>query len=114
MQNGQHWKPENFTHQVYGPVPVVRALAESLNLATVGVGLDVGVPKVAQTLQRFGLGGPPAQVPSMLLGAVDVTPLEVAQLYNGLANGGFQQPAARGARGDQRRRQGAEGVSRCR
>ena len=46
----------------------------------------------------------------MLLGAVDVTPLEAAQLYNGLANGGFQQPAARGARGDRRRRQGAEGL----
>jgi len=34
----QHWRPENFTHQTYGPVPVVRALAESLNLATVSVG----------------------------------------------------------------------------
>src|SRR6185437_7744468 len=35
---------------------------------------------------------PPAQVPAMLLGAVDVSPLEVAQLYNGLANGGFRTP----------------------
>ena len=92
LQNGQHWKPENFTRQVYGPVPVVRALADSLNLATVGVGLDVGVAKVAQTLQRFGLAAPPAPVPAMLLGAVDVTPLEAAQLFNGLANGGFQNP----------------------
>jgi penicillin-binding protein 1B len=73
-------------------VPVVRALAESLNLATVGVGLDVGLPKVAQTLQRFGLAQPPAQVPAMLLGALEVTPLEAAQLFNGLANGGFRNP----------------------
>jgi penicillin-binding protein 1B len=92
LENGRHWKPENFTRQVYGPVPVVRALADSLNLATVGVGLDVGVPKVAQTLQRFGLAPPPVPVPAMLLGAVDVTPLEAAQLFNGLANGGFQNP----------------------
>ena len=55
LAGGRHWKPENFTHQIYGAVPVVRALAESLNLATVGVGLDLGLPKVAQTLQRFGL-----------------------------------------------------------
>src|SRR4029077_15650197 len=89
LANGAHWRPENFTHQVYGAVPVVRALAESLNLATVGVGLDLGLPKVTQTLQRFGLSQPPPQVPAMLLGAVAVTPLEAAQLFNGLANGGF-------------------------
>src|ERR1700730_18949064 len=92
LANDKHWRPENFTHQTYGPVPVVRALAESLNLATVGVGLDVGLPKVAQTLQRFGLAQPPAQVPAMLLGALEVTPLEAAQLFNGLANGGFRNP----------------------
>jgi penicillin-binding protein 1B len=92
LANGKHWQPENFTHQLYGPVPVVRALAESINLATVGVGMDVGLPKVAQTLQRFGLSQPPVEVPAMLLGAVDVTPLEAAQLFNGLANGGFHNP----------------------
>jgi len=89
LANGAHWRPENFTHQLYGAVPVVRALAESLNLATVGVGLDLGLPKVTQTLQRFGLPQPPPQVPAILLGAVAVTPLEAAQLFNGLANGGF-------------------------
>jgi penicillin-binding protein 1B len=92
LAGGGHWTPENFTHQVYGPVPVVRALAESLNLATVGVGLDLGLPKVAATLQRFGLPQSPVQVPAMLLGAVDVTPIEAAQLFNGLANGGFRNP----------------------
>ena len=92
LANGDLWRPENFTHQVYGPVPLVRALSESLNLATVGLGMDVGLPKISQTLQRFGLERPPPQVPSMLLGAVDVTPMEVAQLYNGLANGGFRNP----------------------
>ena len=92
LTGDRHWTPENFTHEVYGPVPVVRALAESLNLATVGVGLDLGLPKIGATLQRFGLAQPPAQVPAMLLGAVDVTPLEAAQLFNGLANGGFRNP----------------------
>ena len=92
LAGGQHWRPENFSRDYNGPVPVVRALAESLNLATVGVGLDVGLPKVAETLNRFGLERAPTQVPAMLLGAVDVTPLEAAQLYNGLANGGFRNP----------------------
>jgi penicillin-binding protein 1B len=92
LANGTHWKPENFTRETYGAVPVVRALAESLNLATVGVGLDIGVGKVAATLQRFGLQQPPAQVPAMLLGSVNLTPLDAAQLFNGLANGGFRNP----------------------
>ena len=92
LAGGKHWKPENFTRQVYGAVPVVRALAESLNLATVGVGLDLGLAKVADTLTRFGLPQPPLPVPAMLLGAVDATPLEAAQLFNGLANGGFRTP----------------------
>jgi penicillin-binding protein 1B len=92
LVNGTHWRPENFTHQVYGPVPVVRALSESMNLATVGVGLNVGLGKVSQTLQRFGLPRPPLQVPAMLLGAVDLAPIDAAQLFNGLANGGFRNP----------------------
>jgi penicillin-binding protein 1B len=92
LAGGKHWRPENFNRDVNGPVPVVRALADSLNLATVGVGLDLGVPKVAATLERFGLEPAPEQVPAMLLGAVSVTPLAAAQLYNGLANGGFRNP----------------------
>jgi penicillin-binding protein 1B len=63
-----------------------------MNLATVGVGMDIGLPKISQTLQRFGLPRAPAEVPSMLLGAIDVTPMEAAQMYNGLANGGFRTP----------------------
>jgi penicillin-binding protein 1B len=90
LRNGTHWRPENFTKQVYGPVPLVRALAESLNLATVGLGLDVGLPNVTKTLQRFGLRQPPIEVPSMLLGSVNVTPIEAAQIYSGLASGGFR------------------------
>jgi penicillin-binding protein 1B len=92
MSNGTHWRPLNFTRQIYGPVPLVRALAESMNLATVAVGMDVGVTHVAQTLQRFGLERAPAQVPALLLGSVNATPLEVAQLYTGLANGGYRTP----------------------
>ena len=90
LSNRSRWRPENFTREVYGPVPMVRALSDSLNLATVHVGMEVGLSKVAQTLKRFGLTREPNQVPAMLLGAVDASPVEVAQLYSGLANGGFR------------------------
>jgi len=92
LPTGEHWKPENFTRETNGDVPVVRAMAESLNLATVGVGLRVGLDPIEKTLRDFGLTEPPQKVPAMLLGAVDAAPIEVAQIYNGLANGGFRTP----------------------
>jgi penicillin-binding protein 1B len=90
LGDGSVWAPQNFEHQVYGRVPMVRALAESMNLATVRLGLDIGLPRVADTLQRLGLETPPTLNPSLLLGTVEMTPLEVVQVYTSLANGGFR------------------------
>jgi penicillin-binding protein 1B len=88
----QDWSPQNFDKTFHGPVPLVRALAESMNAAAVSVALDVGVDRVASTLQTVGLGRRPAAVPALALGAVDASPFEVAQLYATLANNGMQQP----------------------
>jgi penicillin-binding protein 1B len=90
LPNGSVWTPQNFEHQVYGRVPMARALAESMNLATIRLGLDIGLPTVAATLQRLGLETAPVLNPSMLLGTVEMTPLEVVQVYTALANGGFR------------------------
>jgi penicillin-binding protein 1B len=90
LGDGSVWAPQNFEHQVYGRVPMARALAESMNLATVRLGLDLGLPKVGDTLQRLGLETPPTLNPSLLLGTVEMTPLEVVQVYTALANGGFR------------------------
>lgn len=92
LAGGKVWRPENFTHEVNGLVPLTRALADSLNLATVHLGLDVGVPNIAKTFARLGLDKTPAPNPALILGALDLSPLEVAQLYNSLANGGFRSP----------------------
>ena len=77
LGDGSIWAPQNFEHQTYGRVPMARALAESMNLATVRLGLDIGLPRVAETLQRLGLEARPALNPSLLLGTVEMTPLEV-------------------------------------
>jgi penicillin-binding protein 1B len=92
LPTGQTWAPENYTREYAGPVPLVRGLAESLNLATVHLGLDVGLPAVARTLERLGAPAPVEQLPAVLLGAVGMTPLEVAQMYGSLASGGFRTP----------------------
>ena len=89
---GRYWRPHNYSRIFHGPVPLVRALGDSLNAASVRLGMDIGLGPVTQTLQRFGLKHLPDEVPAMLLGASDLSPLEVAQLYNGLADGGFREP----------------------
>jgi penicillin-binding protein 1B len=90
LADGSVWAPQNFERQVYGQVPLARALAESMNLATVRLGLDLGLPKVAATLERLGLESSPTLNPSLLLGTVEMSPLEVVQVYTTLADGGFR------------------------
>jgi penicillin-binding protein 1B len=92
LENGKRWSPQDFDKGARGPVPLVRALAESLNLPAVRVGLDVGLDPIADVLVRLGLHEKPKLYPSMLLGAFPLTPIEVAQVYNTLANGGFRVP----------------------
>ena len=89
---GNLWKPENYDHRSHGLVPLHEALAHSYNLATVHLGLDLGVEEVVRQLRRMGLRRPMRPLPSLLLGAVSLSPLEVAQLYQVFASGGFRTP----------------------
>jgi len=92
LQNGKVWRPKNFAAEFYGSVPLVRALAQSMNLATVYVGLEVGLESVTKEFKALGLAEEPPALPALLLGSLDVSPLEVAQIYNAFANGGFNTP----------------------
>ncbi len=88
--NGEIWAPSNYDNQEHGRVSLQQALAESLNLATVRLGLDVGLEPVVDNLQALGIRRPLDPYPSLLLGAVSLSPLEMTQMYQTLANGGYQ------------------------
>jgi penicillin-binding protein 1B len=92
LSNNRIWQPQNISEEFYGPVPLVRALSQSLNLATVRLGMEVGLADVTREFQKLGLDRAPPQLPSVLLGSLDVSPFEVTQVYNALANGGFNVP----------------------
>jgi len=88
----QIWAPMNYDRKLHGPQPLYMALAQSYNLPTVRLGLEVGEKAVATTLKQAGYTSDPPLLPSMFLGAVDVAPVEVAQMFGTIAAGGFQSP----------------------
>lgn len=89
--DGTPWTPQNDDHEVHGQVPMLDALVHSWNLATVNLGMQVGVPRIKGFLESFGLEGVNPS-PSLLLGAIDLSPLQVAQLYEYIAADGHALP----------------------
>jgi penicillin-binding protein 1B len=90
--NGTHWTPQNDDHETHGRVLLIDALAHSYNLATVHLGLELGLDKVRGLLASFGLGADINPNPSLLLGAVDLSPYQVAQLYQYFVADGHALP----------------------
>ncbi len=86
------WTPSNYDRRFHGPTPLIHALARSYNVATARLGLEVGVDRVIGVLRRLGVDRELQPLPSLLLGAVDMAPVEVAQLYLTLAGNGFRTP----------------------
>lgn len=91
LPNGRLWTPQNDDHISHGEVPMVEALAKSYNLASVHLGMQLGVDRVAAFLRSFGLNDVNAN-PSLLLGSVDVSPFQLAQLYEFFADDGHALP----------------------
>ncbi|MBE3652029.1 penicillin-binding protein 1B [Vibrio navarrensis] len=90
---GSVWEPRNFDRQFRGDVPLYLALAKSLNVPTVRLGMQLGIENVSQTLEKLGVKRDEIRpVPSMFLGAFSLTPIEVAQMYQTLTNSGRKAP----------------------
>ena len=91
-ETGQEWAPRNFDGRYHGEVLLVDALSRSYNVATARLGHAVGMSNVFELARSFGVALEAPAVPSTALGAVDLSPLEVAQLYQPIASGGFPTP----------------------
>ncbi|MCP5056822.1 MAG: PBP1A family penicillin-binding protein [bacterium] len=84
------WEPRNFDRKFHGTVPVRTALERSFNVAAARLGQDVGVARIAEVAHRLGVESPLPAVPSLAIGAADVSPLEMARAYATLANRGVR------------------------
>ena len=91
-QSGDVWTPENYDRQSHGLVPLYSALAQSYNQATIRLGMDekVGIGAVINTLKQLGVTQDLPAYPSILLGTVNLSPMEVLRLYQPFAANGFQ------------------------
>ncbi|MDX1624499.1 MAG: PBP1A family penicillin-binding protein [Gemmatimonadota bacterium] len=87
---GKVWSPDNYGGGYNGAVTLRTALTSSMNIATSRLALDVGLDRVTRTAHEAGIESRLQPVPSLALGAFEVTPLEMGVAYATLANGGIR------------------------
>ena len=84
------WAPRNFENSYAGQVTAARALARSLNVATVRLSEGVGLPRVTAMARSLGITSRLKEVASLALGTSEVSVMELTQAYATLANGGVR------------------------
>ena len=91
-QDEKLWSPRNYSGESHGVIPLFKALISSYNQATVRLGLSLGFESIVTTLRNLGIDRDIPPYPSMLLGAVPMTPFEITQMYQSLSGEGFISP----------------------
>jgi penicillin-binding protein 1B len=89
---GKWWAPQNADKRDHGDIPLYKGLAYSYNQSTARLGMTLGLGAVAKTVKRAGYEGKVPELPAMLLGAVDMSPLEIAGMYHTIAADGVYTP----------------------
>lgn len=92
VAGNKSWTPKNYSGSGNGYVPMAQALANSYNLSAVRLGQEFGLSTFSNNLTKFGVTSPIPSYPSIFLGAVDMSPMEVLSIYGNFATGGFKYP----------------------
>ena len=88
----ENWEPRNYDHRDMGVVTLKRALVLSRNTPTVRVGIKLGMERIVEMLHDLGIHSDIPLYPSVLLGALELSPMEVQQMYQTIAAGGTYTP----------------------
>lgn len=89
---GEYWEPQNYDRESHGYVPMYLAQANSYNQATARLGMELGLDSVLATVRRLGIEEKLPAYPSMLLGAASLAPIDIANMYQTIASGGYRMP----------------------
>ncbi|VFP78777.1 Penicillin-binding protein 1B, isoform gamma [Candidatus Erwinia haradaeae] len=89
QKNGKIWQPKNDSGYFSDRIMLIDALTNSLNVPAVTLGMQLGLTSIIDTWARLGAPNNQLQpIPSILLGALNLTPIEVAQTFQTIASGG--------------------------
>lgn len=86
------WTPKNYDGISHAQVPLVTALANSYNQAAVNVGVEFGTGEFITQLKNLSITKPIPTYPSIMLGAVDLSPMDMLGMYQIFANSGAYTP----------------------
>ncbi len=89
---GQTWTPRNYDKHFRGRVTMMQALANSLNVPTARLAVEIGIPTLIEVAHRLGIKSELEPLPALSLGAAEVTPWELTEAYLTLAKDGWQVP----------------------
>ncbi|WP_406947477.1 penicillin-binding protein 1B [Psychrobacter aestuarii] len=92
LPDGKTWTPKNYDSRDHGFVPLTTALAKSYNQSAVRLGMEFGVGTFAKQLRRLGVKEEIPSYPSVLLGSVNLSPMDMLGVYQVFATGGFRTP----------------------
>ena len=87
-----HGHPKNYGGQSHGSVPLLTALAKSYNQAAVNVGMQLGLDAFKAQLGNLSITTDIPPYPSAMLGAIDLSPMQMLGMYQIFANGGAYTP----------------------
>ena len=88
--NGELWKPKNSSGTFYGPAPMRVGLVNSRNLMTIRLAEEIGLERVADAAERFGVYDDMPALLSYALGAGETTLWDMVAAYAMFANGGYR------------------------
>jgi penicillin-binding protein 1B len=91
-EDKQIWEPENYDKEFHGDVIMYEALLKSYNIPPARLGLELGLSNISDTLRHMGSNKILPPYPSITLGAVDMSPFEIASIYQTFAANGFHSP----------------------
>ncbi|MCD6569966.1 MAG: PBP1A family penicillin-binding protein [Deltaproteobacteria bacterium] len=87
--SGKRWSPTNFDGLSHGSIMLIDALAHSYNMATVRLGMDIGIDNICAEIENVLPDCKIDRNPAMLLGTIELSPLDIAMFYSTFANMGF-------------------------